>query len=229
MRKLLLVVLVMACFLVAARQALASTITVFYGDADGFGIGAMTTLDPTVSHASPGEAPFTDLQLIGDSQVFSGPAFAPTGSFDAYVIPAGEMIIAATLTMSAGAWDVGASPVDGANTLMLDGLAVPTSFFSLFTANNGLETPAGANTAIETQSLVLSSTIFPLLADGLVSLNGTHLSEQDGSGSFQIDFLRLDIETQGPAPIPEPTSIALLSVGLVAACARTVKRKRAAE
>jgi hypothetical protein len=221
---------VLACLVLGAQPIRASTITGFYGDADGFGIGATTTIDPLVSHASGGDAPLTDVQLIGDLCGCVAPAFAPTGSFDAFTIPNGETITAVTITMSAGAWDVGTKPVDGANTLVLDGLAVPTSFFALFTANNGIEPPNGNGDAIETQTLALSPAFFPLMADGLVSLNGTHLSEEDGSGSFQIDYLRLDIETQAsgsvppPPSVPEPTTIALLGTGLIAIAGRVHRR-----
>ena len=135
----------------------------------------------------------------------------------------GETIVSAMLTMSAGAWDVGAAPVDGVGTnqILLDGLAIPTTFFAMFTANNASESIGG--NAIETRNILLPISFFALLADGSVSLNGTNLSEQQGSGSFQIDFLRLDIETQ---QVPEPATMLLLGIGLVG-MARRYRTRRA--
>jgi hypothetical protein len=49
-----------------------------------------------------------------------------------------------------------------------------------------------------------------LLADGNVALAGTIVSEESGAGSFQIDFLRLDIST-----IPEPAGLVLVLIGLL--------------
>jgi hypothetical protein len=194
-------------------SAQASVITTFYGDDDGFGIGATGgTIDPTVSHAGLGEAPFTDVRLIGNG-TFIAPAFAPTGDFDGFVVPAGESIIGATLTMRAGSWVSGPDPVNGPNQLLLDGMAVPTSFFDSFT-NTGDE--------VETRSIALGSAFFPLLADGLVSLNGTLLSENFGSGSFQIDFLRLDVVTEANAT-PEPATLGVF--GVLAAGAFGLRRR----
>jgi len=189
-----------------AHSAVISTL---YGDQDGFGIGATTTLNPAVNNATAGEAPGTDVRLIGTG--FNAPAFAPTGSFAGFVIPAGQVIAGAQLTMSAGAWGGGLTGVDGANVLMLDGLAIPVSFFSLFN-ENATNDSAGGN-LIATHTVALSAGFFPLLSDGAVSLVGTSLSEAGALGSFQIDFLRLDITTR-PAAVPEPVSLALLGLGL---------------
>jgi hypothetical protein len=218
MRLRLLVMCLAVPLMVSSAEA--STINVYYGDPDGFGGFFIGTLaDPTVSNQEAGEAAFTDTRLIGGQ--FSFPAFEPTGSFEAFEIPEGEEIVSASLLMLAGAWDVGTDPVGGANQLLLDGMAVPTSFFSLFTINNGPE-PAG--NVIEGRSITLDSAFFALLSDGAVSLNGTRLSEELGSGSFQIDFLRLDIETA--AVVPEPTSTVLLGTGLAALAVLRYRRRR---
>ncbi len=195
----------------------AGVIVADYGDEDGFGIGAVATLDPAFSNAV-GDAPGTDVRLIGGA--FIAPAFEPVGSFDPFVV--GGSIVSASLTMSAGAWDTNPPPVDGVNQIVLDGMTVPASFFTQFTANNGFEF-GGTNNAIETQTIALPPAFFPLLADGSVSLSGTNLVERSGSGSFQIDYLRLTIVDDSLGVVPEPGSLAIfacVSLGLIAGRSR---------
>lgn len=189
-----------------------AVITALYGDVDGFGVGATTTVDPTVSHVGVGEVPFTDVRLVTDTGFGINPPFRPTGGFS-FSLPAGQAIAAATLTMGAGGWGGGLTALDGPNVLKLDGLAVPTSFFTLFNENTTNETNGAAGQQIATHSIVLSSTFFPLLADGNVSLAGTLLSEVANFGSFQIDYLQLDITTRTTA-VPEPVVLALWGLGL---------------
>ncbi len=86
------------CWSFSASQPLA-----FYGDQDGFGVGAVGILaDPTISNAGVGEAVGTDVRLIDPG--FSGTAFVPVGGFS-FVVPAGEAIAAASLTMRAASFD----------------------------------------------------------------------------------------------------------------------------
>ena len=201
----------------------AAVITTFYGDDDGFGIGATSGgIDPVMSHQGPGEAPLTDRRLVGS---FFGPAFfafTPAGSFAAFVIPFGESIISATLTLRTGAWDSGPNPVDGVGTnrIVLDGLALSPDFLDDFSSMEDFPD-------VEQHSIALSPAFFAALADGQVSLGGTRLSEDFGSGSFQVDFLRLDIQTAPfPADAPEPGSVLLFGAGLLGWAALRKRRKQ---
>jgi hypothetical protein len=202
---------ILVALLLGAGQASATTsYSALYGDNDGFGIGAYSgTLNPDVSHASGGEAPYTDVRLIG--QGYIAPPFAPTGGFSTFSIPTSQFIVSATLTMRTGAWVAqGGNRCDGkSNAIVLDGQAVPSSFLQQF--------PGSGNTyaGIDTQSISLPSSFFDDLADGNVSLNGSYLSEYSGAGSFQVDYLQLDIETAPGLPAVALIGAAPLIGGIV--------------
>ena len=204
----LLAALAMGALALTGNTASAA-ISSLYGDNDGFGIGATSgTLDATFSNNS-GDAPFTDVRLIGNGfSPFS--AFAPTGSFSAFVVPGGQTITSATLTIRFGSWS-NEFPLDEPNILMLDGVDL-SALLSNFTANTGADLNADD---IETHTIALPGSFLPNLADGVVSLNGTHISEGDGAGSFQVDFLQLDITTtDAVTAVPEPGTLALFGATL---------------
>jgi PEP-CTERM motif len=191
---------VLACL---TQPAVGATITTFYGDADGFGIGATSgVLNPGVSNASPGEAAGTDVRLIGNSGGFVAPAFTPTGGFAAFT--PFSSITSAILTIRMGSF-VPTEPVDGPNVLLLDGLAVNPAFLNSFTG--------GATDLIDTRSFALAPSFYAALLDGAVSLNGTQISEGSGFGSFQIDFLSLEITGTLASAVPEPSTWAMLLTG----------------
>jgi hypothetical protein len=102
--------------------ARATLISTFYGDDDGFGVGetAGNLTSPNTSNAGVGEAALTDVRLIGTG--FAAPPFTPTGSFGAFVLDG--PIVSIMLTLRTGAFDSGPSPVDGPNSIVLDGMTI---------------------------------------------------------------------------------------------------------
>jgi hypothetical protein len=186
--------------LALTSPALASAVTVFYGDDDGFGVGATTFKDPLTDSASGGEAPGTDVRLIGSG--FAAPPFAPAATLTFGAAP----ISSVKITMSMAEFGGDISPVDGPNSIVLDGTAIPTSFLGSFTSFAN-----GADPNIETLFAFLPPALFPLFADGSVDLTGTRITERGGFTSFQIDYIRFDITTS----VPEPGSMTLVGLGLL--------------
>jgi hypothetical protein len=217
--------MIAVALLALASTASAAVITGYYGDDDGFGIGATTGLLPGgnpsgFQHASPGEAPFTDVALIGNG--FSEPAFHPTYGFTLALEP-DAIITSATLTLRTGAFS-NLAPLNGPNRIRLDGVDIMSELFGQFVANSNPETNTVDGTAIETHSVSLNPTLFPLLADGSVSLTGTHISESVGGGSFVVDFVSLTVETAAAVPEPGIVLVALSGLGAVAVAAWRARR-----
>lgn len=206
--------------ILAVTPASAATITTYYGDDDGFGVGATAgTMNPLVDNAEPGEAQFTDVRLIG-TPPFSIPGFQPTGGFDPFSVSGA--ITSVLLTLRTGSFDSGPNPVSGPNMLVLDGMTLPSAFLAGFSS-------AATPDIIETRSIALDPSFYSIFSDGMVSLAGTRISEDGGSSSFQVDFLRLDITTTGAVPEPSTWAMMLAGFGMIGfGMRRSRKRLRTA-
>jgi hypothetical protein len=204
----LIAVVLALCF---ASSASAATVFAYYGDDDGFGVGKTgptDTIAPVNSNSSSDVA-YTDLRLIGTNcggTPCAAPAFMPSGNFTPFFVDG--VVISAQLTMRVGAFDSGPNPFDGPNVLKLDGMTVDSAFLSGFSS---LDT-----NYVQTRTLMLDPGFFALMNDGMVSLSGTHISNDNGSGSFQVDMLRLTIVSEPPSSVPIPGSAALALTALLA-------------
>ena len=125
-------------------------------------------------------------------------------------------ITSALLTIRLGSFS-SQNPVDGPNILLLDGLAVDPAFLNSFLVGDG--------DGIETLSFALDASFFASLSDGIISVNGTRISEGSGFASFRVDFLRLDING-GAGAVPEPSTWAMMLLGF-GAVGFSMRRKKA--
>ncbi len=205
-RKILAIAALGASVLIgASTPAGAALVTAWYGDEDGFGVGIRTgVMNPISSNATASDAPGTDQRRGGGTPATS--PFQPSGGFS-YAIDVTARVTSATLVMRLGAFTP-TPPAGSPNRLTLDGIDF-SSFITGFTAN------ATGGFLVEMRSLTLPDTFYANLLDGIVSLAGTRLAERNNRGSFQVDFLRLDIVTADQVVVSEPPALALLGAGLL--------------
>ena len=212
-----LAVLAASLAAIASTPSRAAVITTYYGDDDGFGVGLYDFIDPVSNDADPGEAPGTDVRLIGGTSL--APGFKPLGGFDPFSISG--TVTSAVLTLRLGAFNSGPDPLEPPNLIVLDGLTVPASFIDGFSQTN--------LNGVETRSFALDSSFFSIFSDGAVSLDGTRLTEAYLKGSFKVDFLRLDITTAADTAVPEPGTWAMMLAGFGVVGASLRRRRRKAQ
>jgi hypothetical protein len=192
-----------ALLFTVTSPAWADTI-ILYGDQDGFGVGATSFKSTAIDSAGPGEAAGTDIRLIGTG--LAAPAFQPTATISFGAL---ADITGITITMSMAEFGGNINPVNGPNSIVTDGVAVPVAFLDSFSSF-----AIGANPNIETKSMALPAAFFPLFADGSINLTGSRITERLGFGSFQIDYIRFDVATA--TSVPEPTPLVLTGIGFAA-------------
>jgi hypothetical protein len=189
--------------------------------------GALTVAQIRATNATAGDAAFTDAPMFTDS--LNQPQFRPPGSFAPFVVT--DEILSATLTLRVAGLRLLRSSAT-ANRIFLDGNSIDHRAL----LEQIPDRPA-LHTEIDEVSISLVPFFFPFLADGAVSLASTRILQFTNSafvdvGAFQVDFIRLTIETRVPdptqVPLPASASLVLLGLGASAVAGRRGRAVRAA-
>jgi hypothetical protein len=185
----------------AAARSEAGIIVSLAGDKDSFGTGK-----PDGSTVSVNEI----LVPGGEDGDFDRWALSSFSWTHGFTVPAGETIVAASLRIVTldmednGAGDGhGGAPYD--DLLFLDGLEWVGAFDNVFTADATAATQITPNASVFDLTPFLRS-----LADGSLSVLINPLGGSRGD-AISVDYAELTLET---APVPEPTTAALLVIGL---------------
>jgi hypothetical protein len=188
----------------AAWWAEASTIAVDCGDAR-LKAGATVIEDATVDADAAGGAGFLEIRPVDDA--FSASAFGPL-SVPSYG-PARSAVRGPSIRLELTVFGGHAPAMDGGHSMLLDGAAAPVRLLDLLAA---LKKDGVSDGGIQTY--ILESSFFPLLAEGLVEVNGTRLGEGGGAGRVRDDYLSLAVIADAVAAVPEPATFSLLVAGL---------------
>jgi hypothetical protein len=186
-----------------SAHAEALTIVSLAGDKDSLGTG-IPVGDPV--------APAYAVNSSSDGTAFDQRRSGIIEWSHQYTIPNNQQIINAALTLltfdieDAGAGDgQGGEPFD--TRLYIDGVEVVGAFDNVYTADYSSDQLIPPNWV----TFVLNSSFFPLIQDGLVTIQ---MADFQGGDNVWLDFAELRIETV-PTAVPEPTTMLLLVLGLL--------------
>jgi hypothetical protein len=199
--------LLIAAMLIAALPANADTITLLAGDKDNFGLGAGAVINTNIVVPGP-----------QDGDDFDQPRSFANWTYQ-FTLPAGQAVLGARLTMviydieDAGNCD-GYGALGCEDRLFFDGEEVLGAFDDIFTPDQG---PTPAHTTVfefnQSQLSLLRDGTFTVTYDSLKCCGATL------DDTVWIDWAELEITAPPPthetASVPEPSSLLLLTSGLI--------------
>ena len=193
--------LLAAAALLLAAPAQATVIVSLAGDKDSFGTGKPDGSTVSVNEINvPG----------GEDGDFDRWALLTFSWNHAFVLPAGEAVVGASLTIATldvednGEGDgAGGAPFD--DLLFLDGVELAGAFDDVFTGPASAFTQITPNVSVFDLSAFLAS-----LADGSLDVTVDSFGG-DRRDAIAVDYAELVIETSA---VPEPGTLALLGLGL---------------